>query len=99
MIRLSINKEAISKLPTAAFNGKIFVADTKELVDVAIDELRKYDMIGIDTETRPSFKKGVYHNVALLRQMLLDQAQQNRLFRQSCKPARRRVDNENRPIA
>ena len=72
MIRLSINKEAISKLPTAAFNGKIFVADTKELVDVAIDELRKYDMIGIDTETRPSFKKGVYHNVALLQLSTID---------------------------
>ena len=29
-------------------------------------------MIGIDTETRPSFKKGVYHNVALLQLSTID---------------------------
>ena len=35
-------------------------------MDGAVARLRDADLIGFDTETRPSFKKGQSHNVALL---------------------------------
>ena len=33
---------------------------------IAIKTLRKYTVLGFDTETRPVFRKGVHHNVSLL---------------------------------
>lgn len=50
----------------AQFCGKIVVVDSPSAADIAVEELRKADLIGFDTETRPSFKKGQSHDVALL---------------------------------
>ena len=48
------------------FTGQIVVVDSPAEVDGAVARLRDADLIGFDTETRPSFKKGQSHNVALL---------------------------------
>lgn len=60
------DKQAISSLPRAVFEGKIKVVDTVEGVDEAVDYLLGQEILGVDTETRPSFKKGVFYEVSLL---------------------------------
>lgn len=61
-----ITKEELSELPVEVFEGKIVVVDKLEQVDAACEVLAKADVIGFDTETKPAFKKGVSHKVALL---------------------------------
>lgn len=50
----------------AKFHGHIIVIDRPEQVDESIAILREAEIIGFDTETRPSFKKGALNEVALL---------------------------------
>lgn len=63
---LSISKEELSQLPQAHFKGKIEVIDKPEAVDAAVAQLRRWPIIGFDTETRPSFKRGHSNSVALM---------------------------------
>lgn len=64
--QLSISKEALAKLPVAHFHGSITVVEDAEASDKAIIDLRQAQVIGFDTETRPSFRKGQSNNVALM---------------------------------
>lgn len=61
-----IDKKLLQKYPLKGFEGAIHVVDTEDLVDNAIDYLSSRKIIGFDTETRPSFKKGKVYSVALL---------------------------------
>lgn len=63
---VSISKTDLAKLPAAQYHGKIHIIDTPDKVEEAVAVLRKADVIGFDTETRPSFKKGQTYQVALL---------------------------------
>lgn len=65
-ISLSISKADLAKLPAADYFGDIHVIDTIEKIEDAVAKLRDSDLIGFDTETRPSFKKGQSYQVALL---------------------------------
>lgn len=68
MVEISskIDKTLINGMPVVVFPGTIDVIDVPEKVDAAVAILRKEKIVGFDTETRPSFKKGVSHKVALL---------------------------------
>ena len=66
VLRKTISKADVAQMPKAAFQGRIVVVDTEEDAKKAIGVLRKQPMVGIDTETRPSFKKGKLNRVALL---------------------------------
>lgn len=61
-----ITKEQLADLPVEVFGGEIIVVDQLEQVDAACAVLKEADVIGFDTETKPAFKKGVSHKVALL---------------------------------
>ncbi|MBR3883292.1 MAG: 3'-5' exonuclease domain-containing protein 2 [Bacteroidaceae bacterium] len=61
-----IEKAEISTMPNVLFDGRIFVIDTIADTEKAVKALSKERIIGIDTETRPAFKKGVHYNVSLL---------------------------------
>lgn len=63
---LSIAKDAIARMPLVTFSGKITVVDTEEKAHQALDYLEQQPIVGFDTETRPSFRKGVTHKVALI---------------------------------
>lgn len=65
-MNISISKQQLSTLPPAQFTGQIVVVDTPDAVEGAVMRLREADLIGFDTETRPSFKKGQNFNVALM---------------------------------
>jgi len=63
---ITISKGQLSQLPTAQFQGHIRLIETETEVDAAVSELRKSGIIGFDTETRPSFRKGQTNTVALV---------------------------------
>lgn len=60
------DKNKIGRLPGVLFRGKIVVIDNVSDAKKAVYYLMRQPILGIDTETRPSFKKGVVHKVALL---------------------------------
>ena len=60
------DKSKIPTLPRALFYGRIIVVFTQADCEKAVSYLLKQKILGIDTETRPSFKRGVMHQVALL---------------------------------
>lgn len=62
----SIAKEDINLLKLDKYNGEIILVDTKEELEKACSEIEQCAIIGIDTETKPSFKKGMMNTVALL---------------------------------
>ncbi|RKE04017.1 3'-5' exonuclease [Marinifilum flexuosum] len=62
----SITSEEANKMPLKAFEGDIILVDEYEDLDEAVQYLKKYAILGFDTETRPSFKKGKVNDVALL---------------------------------
>lgn len=63
----SISKEAMENLPKATYPGKIHLIDNLANVNKAIEILsQEPGVIGFDTETRPSFQKGIQYDVALL---------------------------------
>jgi hypothetical protein len=53
----SITKEAIEELPLEQFHGKIHIIETQEQLKASTDMIRHEKLLGIDTETKPSFKK------------------------------------------
>jgi ribonuclease D len=62
----SVDDEYIHSLPVKAFTGNIHVIDHSSVREGLRQILQENSIMGFDTETRPSFKKGRYHKVALL---------------------------------
>jgi ribonuclease D len=62
----SISKEEIHELPLTSFDKEIYVIEEEEQILEAVEYLRMQSILGFDTETKPAFKKGQKHNVALL---------------------------------
>lgn len=60
------DKKRIADLPRVLFEGRIFVIQTEAEADKAVDYLAAAPLLGFDTETRPSFKKGMMNKVSLL---------------------------------
>jgi len=53
-----MTREEINQLPIRRYDGAIEVVRTPEELGAAITQLRKEKVLGFDTETRPTFKKG-----------------------------------------
>ena len=68
----STPKQYISTLPKAEFQGKIVIIHSQREVKAAVEFLRKQTIVGVDTETRPSFRRGLTYQVALLQISTLD---------------------------
>ena len=66
VIYSKFDKARIHQLPRALFEGRIEVVLSESEAAKAVDYLLKQPIIGIDTETRPSFRKGVKYYVSLL---------------------------------
>ena len=65
-VRNTITKAEIAQMPKVFFEGRIFVVYTEEDAEKAVSYLKTQTIVGVDTETRPSFKRGLTHKVALL---------------------------------
>lgn len=60
------NKETIHTLPQVLFPGRIIVVTTEKMAEKAVKFLLTQDILGVDTETRPVFRKGQSYQVSLL---------------------------------
>jgi len=65
-------KQLIPSLPVAQFEGRIIVVISASEAERAVDYLLSCPILGLDTETRPSFKRGHQHKVALLQVSTVD---------------------------
>lgn len=61
-----ITKEEISQLEIESFSGRIIVVQNESEIEKAVSYLSGFSVLGIDTETRPSFRKGKSYTVALI---------------------------------
>lgn len=62
----TIDKKVISEMPKDTFPGRIIIIYTEEDARKAVAYLNTCSVVGVDTETRPSFRKGKVNSVALL---------------------------------
>ena len=60
------DKTKIGDLPRVLFEGRVVVVLTERDAEKAVRYLLDQPILGLDTETRPSFKKGALHKVSLL---------------------------------
>jgi ribonuclease D len=74
MFKESITKEELTDLPLRWFDGDIFVVDKPGQIKDVAEYLSTQRVIGFDTETKPSFKKGVVNRVALLQLSTMSEA-------------------------
>ena len=63
---LHIDKNTIQTLPLTSFEGEVIIVDLPEKVQEAVEYLGQFTVLGVDTEARPSFKRGVHYPTALV---------------------------------
>lgn len=66
IVRRTIEKEELNEFPKVAFPGRIYVVQSEMETEKAVAYLQSQAIVGIDSETRPSFTKGQSYKVALL---------------------------------
>jgi ribonuclease D len=67
-----ITKEEVNEMPVVVFDGRITMIEEKSQLILAISELYENQIVGIDTETKPSFARGTHHKVSLVQISTLD---------------------------
>jgi ribonuclease D len=87
MFKTKITKEEVNLLPVVIFEGKITLVDDLSKIDPAIEELRRSLVVGLDTETKPSFTRGTHHKVSLVQISTLDHCFLFRLNKTNFPPA------------
>jgi len=66
MFATSISNEEIAKLPRLVFEGETVVVSENNYLERCLAELSNSRLVGFDTESRPSFKKGRSNGISLL---------------------------------
>ena len=56
--QIKLSKEAINALPLFHYEGKVTLARTAEELDAAVARLSRESVLGFDTETPPTFRRG-----------------------------------------
>lgn len=69
-----ISKEEINELPIISFPGEINVIEDERSCKKALKELSNELVLGFDTESRPSFKKGQQFPISLLQLSTVNRA-------------------------
>ncbi len=64
--KTTISSEELNALPLMAFNGNVVLITETSKLPSFLKDIQKHNVVGFDTETRPSFKRGQTHKVALL---------------------------------
>jgi len=62
----TITKEDIATYPAEVFNGRIVEVVTIDKCEEVVRYLLGFKILGFDTETRPTFKRGNTHGVSLI---------------------------------
>lgn len=66
MFRSEMSKEEVADLELIQYEGPINVIDSLESFEQQIDQIAANSILGFDTETRPSFKKGQVYPTSLI---------------------------------
>lgn len=74
MFEATITNEQINELPVKNFPGRILVVDSAETMAEAETILTGETLLGYDTESRPSFTKGLQYGVSLVQISTADTA-------------------------
>jgi len=74
MFKEEITKEEVAMLDLVQFEGPIRIIATEYDLAEAIEEIRGNRLLGFDTETRPSFKKGISYPTSLIQLATRDKA-------------------------
>lgn len=74
MIPLQITKDEVNQLEIGAFGGEIVLVEDRKSLDDLVEHFYGRRFIGFDTETRPAFRRGVSHQVALLQMSTTEKA-------------------------
>ena len=74
MFQSEISKEQVAELDLIQFEGPIKLIDSIEAFEREIPFMTREPILGIDTETRPSFKKGIMYPTSLIQLSSLEQA-------------------------
>ncbi len=72
MFPQQITKEEVNLLPLHKYEGKIVVVTTQDQLKEVMDEVKQQMIVGFDTETKPSFRKGVWYYISLLQLAIPD---------------------------
>ena len=67
-----LSKNEINSLPQTKFNGDVEVLSSNDNVQAAVNYLMNYDLIGFDTETKPTFVKGPLNPPSILQLACID---------------------------
>ena len=57
----AISREEIANLPIRRYEGEVRLVATEEALEDARSDIERESVVGLDTETRPSFSKGESH--------------------------------------
>lgn len=74
MYQNEISKEEVDALDLIQFEGPIEVIETPEAFEEAVRDISRQALLGFDTETRPSFKKGKLYPTSLIQFATLERA-------------------------
>ncbi len=61
-----ITKEDINEKELGKFEGRVEIITDSAGIRKAVDYLKNFTILGFDTESRPSFRKGEHHPVSLI---------------------------------
>jgi len=67
-----LSKNEINSLPQIKFNGDVEVLSSSDNVQAAVNYLMNYDLIGFDTETKPTFVKGPLNPPSIMQLACID---------------------------
>ena len=74
MFRSEMSKEEVADLELIQYEGPINVIDSLESFEQQIDQIASNSILGFDTETRPSFKKGQVYPTSLIQLSTLNRS-------------------------
>ncbi len=74
MYQNEISKEEVATLELIQYEGPIRVIDSMETFDEEIAQIEQEQILGFDTETRPSFKRGKGYPTSLIQISSLEKA-------------------------
>jgi ribonuclease D len=63
---LHLSREELNRLPLFHYEGTVILVHTQQECAVAVEAIRGNAIIGVDTETRPSFFKGITYPPSLI---------------------------------
>jgi ribonuclease D len=61
-----VTPEEVNALPLTYYEGKIVLVHDAEKVVAAVEEINKFNVVGFDTETKPTFVKGQFYHISLI---------------------------------